>query len=174
MAFAWVILSNANKGFLQRVWHTSASFMTGKSPSTLRPHLMPGFLLISCSWSSPAGGISSQQLAQRSQACQKLLMCFMEDVIADMAGFIPLSAIGKRILSEFACEPFGHFKSSIVGLLGAFSYELSILQVPTLNCPYSLPAIGRQNSTYQGIFQLLDFSELSSTAWICDADYCPH
>ena len=56
-------------------------------------------------------------------------MYFTEDVIADMAGFIPLSVIGERILSEFSSEQFGHFKSSLVSLLGAYSYELSILQV---------------------------------------------
>ena len=70
-----------------------------------------------------------QQKREKQQACQRLLMFFTENVIADMAGFIPLSVIGERILSEFSKEQFGHFKSSLVGLLGAYSYELSILQV---------------------------------------------
>ena len=81
----------------------------------------------------------SQQKLDREEACQKLLMFFTEDVIADMAGFIPLSVIGERILSEFSKEQFGHFKSSLVGLLGAYSYELSILQV-ALSTQNKLPS----------------------------------
>ena len=75
------------------------------------------------------GKITSNRRLERQEACQRLLMFFTEDVIADMAGFIPLSVIGERILSEFSNEQFGHFKSSLVGLLGAYNYELSILQV---------------------------------------------
>ena len=53
----------------------------------------------------------------------------MEDTIQDMAGFIPLTSLGKRLLSDLSDEQFGNFKSSLVGLLGAYNYELSILQV---------------------------------------------
>jgi hypothetical protein len=56
-------------------------------------------------------------------------MFFMEDTIQDMAGFIPLMDLGERLLSDFSNEQFGNFKSSLVGLLGAYNYEISILQV---------------------------------------------
>ena len=46
-----------------------------------------------------------------------------------MAGFIPLTSLGQRLLSDLSNEQFGNFKSSLVGLLGAYNYELSILQV---------------------------------------------
>lgn len=59
---------------------------------------------------------------------QRLLMFFMEDTIQDMAGFIPLVSLGQRLLSDFSHLRFGNFKSSLVGLLGAYNYELSILQ----------------------------------------------
>lgn len=65
----------------------------------------------------------------RNLAVQHLLMVFMEDIIADMAGYVPLAAIADRILSEFAADQLGDFKGSLVGLLAAYNYELSILQV---------------------------------------------
>ena len=63
-------------------------------------------------------------------------MHFMEDIIGGMAGCVPLAAIAERILSEFAADQLGDFKGSLVGLLAAYNYELSILQVyyPTREC----------------------------------------
>ena len=61
-------------------------------------------------------------------------MRFMEDIIADMAGYVPLSIIGGRILEEFASDQFGDFKGSLVGLLAAYNYELSILQAWSFSC----------------------------------------
>lgn len=69
------------------------------------------------------------------QACQRLLMRHLEDIIADMAGFVPLAAIGERILDEFAADSFGDFRGSLTSLLAAYNYELSILQVcSSLQC----------------------------------------
>ena len=55
-------------------------------------------------------------------------MHFLEDIIADWAGAAPLAAIGDRLLHEFAADCFGDFRGSLVGLLAAYNYELSILQ----------------------------------------------
>ena len=66
---------------------------------------------------------------QGAVKAQRLLTFFMEDTIQDMAGFIPLTSLGQRLLSDLSEEHFGNFKSSLVGLLGAYNYELSILQV---------------------------------------------
>ena len=76
---------------------------------------------------------ASEELTPVS-ALQQLLMRFMEDIIADMAGYVPLSIIGGRILKEFASDQFGDFKGSLVGLLAAYNYELSILQARSFSC----------------------------------------
>lgn len=60
-------------------------------------------------------------------AVRHLLMHFTEDIIADMAGFVPLSAIGERVLEEFGADRFGDFRGTLLGLLAAYNYELSIL-----------------------------------------------
>ena len=86
---------------------------------------------------------------------QRLLMGSMEDVIAEMAGYVPLSAIGERILTEFADDCFGDFRGSLVGLLAAYNYELSILQVRSriglsMSCQlHAFPdALTRKMATY--------------------------
>lgn len=86
-----------------------------------------------CNCSNSSAEVSTrhsihQDSLDRREACQRLLLSYTERIIGDMAGFIPLSIIGERILSEFSNEQFGHFKSSLVGLLSAYNYELSILQ----------------------------------------------
>ena len=45
-------------------------------------------------------------------AAQDVLSAFMEDVISEMAGHIPLKAIAERILAAHAADPFGDFKVS--------------------------------------------------------------
>ncbi len=69
-------------------------------------------------------------------------MLFMDQTIQDMAGFIPLMSLGERLLADFSGELVGNFKSSLVGLLGAYNYELGILQVELSN------VAGSQNFPY--------------------------
>ena len=61
----------------------------------------------------------------------------MEEVIAGMAGYVPLKAIGQRILAQYSRQHFGDFRGTLLGLLAAYSYESSILT--TARCP-ALPA----------------------------------
>lgn len=51
----------------------------------------------------------------------------MEEVIAGMAGYIPLKAIGQRILAQYSTQQFGDFRGTLLGLLAAYNYESSIL-----------------------------------------------
>ena len=51
----------------------------------------------------------------------------MEEVISGMAGYIPLKAIGQRILAQYSHQQFGDFRGTLLGLLAAYSYESSIL-----------------------------------------------
>ena len=51
----------------------------------------------------------------------------MEEVISGMAGYIPLKAIGQRILAEYSRQQFGDFRGTLLGLLSAYNYESSIL-----------------------------------------------
>ena len=41
---------------------------------------------------------------------QETVTALMEDVIAHMAGYVPLKAIAERILAAYARDPFGDFK----------------------------------------------------------------
>ena len=65
-------------------------------------------------------------------------MGFMEEVIADMAGHIPLAAIGDRVLREFASDQFGDFK---VGLRAARS-RLSVLKIRKSHPPNQPNVVG--------------------------------
>ncbi|CAL8466179.1 g5715 [Coccomyxa elongata] len=75
----------------------------------------------------PAGEASTEVHKERLLLAQETVTAFMEDVISHMAGYVPLKAIAERILAAYARDPFGDFKGTLVGLLAAFSYELSIL-----------------------------------------------
>lgn len=44
------------------------------------------------------------------RGAQEAITAFMEDVISDMAGYVPLKAIAERILASYASDPFGDFK----------------------------------------------------------------
>lgn len=49
----------------------------------------------------------------RLAAAQDALSAMMEDVIAAMAGYVPLKAIAERILDAYARDPFGDFKARL-------------------------------------------------------------
>eukprot|EP00884_Botryococcus_braunii_P022622 jgi/Botrbrau1/9043/Bobra.0376s0020.2 len=75
---------------------------------------------------SASGGGSSTD--GKFAELQRVLTGLMEGVISHMAGFVPLKAIGERIISEFAAEQFGDFKGTLLGLLSAYSYEFATLE----------------------------------------------
>lgn len=61
----------------------------------------------------------------------------MEEVISGMAGYIPLKAIGQRILAQYTQQQFGDFRGTLLGLLSAYNYESSILT--TARCASCYP-----------------------------------
>ncbi|KAL0030409.1 hypothetical protein WJX79_001821 [Trebouxia sp. C0005] len=65
--------------------------------------------------------------AERLAAIQQVFTGFMEEVISGMAGYIPLKAIGQRILAQYSRQQFGDFRGTLLGLLSAYNYESSIL-----------------------------------------------
>ena len=71
---------------------------------------------------------------------QLLFTGFMEEVISGMAGYIPLKAIGQRILAQYSTQQFGDFRGTLLGLLAAYSYESSILTTAwcASYCPHVL------------------------------------
>lgn len=64
---------------------------------------------------------------ERLAAIQHVFTGFMEEVISGMAGYIPLKAIGQRILAQYSRQQFGDFRGTLLGLLSAYNYESSIL-----------------------------------------------
>ena len=64
---------------------------------------------------------------ERLAALQQVFSGFMEEVISGMAGYIPLKAIGDRILAQYSRQQWGDFRGTLLGLLSAYSYESSIL-----------------------------------------------
>ena len=67
-------------------------------------------------------------------ALQQLFTSFMEEVISGMAGYIPLKAIGQRILAQYTQQQFGDFRGTLLGLLSAYNYESSMLT--TARCAF--------------------------------------
>ncbi|KAK9804391.1 hypothetical protein WJX72_010740 [[Myrmecia] bisecta] len=65
---------------------------------------------------------------ERLASLQHLLTALMEEVISHMAGYVPLKAIGDRIIRQYNRDPFGDFKGTLLGLLAAYNYEFSILK----------------------------------------------
>ena len=43
--------------------------------------------------------------------------------------YIPLHVIGEHLLRQYHAHPYGDFRATILGLLAAYNYEASILQV---------------------------------------------
>ncbi|KAL3136710.1 hypothetical protein ABBQ38_005943 [Trebouxia sp. C0009 RCD-2024] len=76
--------------------------------------------------SQPSTATATTQ-EERWAALQLLFTGFMEEVISGMAGYIPLKAIGQRILAQYSTQQFGDFRGTLLGLLAAYSYESSIL-----------------------------------------------
>eukprot|EP00887_Chlorella_sp_A99_P007106 scaffold2.g7106.t1 len=77
------------------------------------------------------GGPPPPDLAQRRERLlllQGLFTGFMEEVIGAMAGHVPLQRIAHVVIREYGSDPLGNFKSTLLGLLGACAFELSLLR----------------------------------------------
>ncbi|GAB4818305.1 hypothetical protein N2152v2_005351 [Parachlorella kessleri] len=77
-----------------------------------------------------AAGLTEDQehLRQRLLVLQQIFTGFMEEVIRGMAGHVPMKSIAEAIIHQYGSDHFGDFKSTLLGLLGACNFELSILQ----------------------------------------------
>jgi hypothetical protein len=51
----------------------------------------------------------------------------LEEVIARMAGHVPMRAIAEAVLRRYGGDPFGDFRGTLLGLLGACNFELDTL-----------------------------------------------
>lgn len=61
-------------------------------------------------------------------------------ILADLMAHcrcLPLKDIGERMLALYHAHEYGDFKGTIQGLLAAYNYELSILQVIAVLNPCS-------------------------------------
>lgn len=61
--------------------------------------------------SGEAAAAADAQAGARLAGAQACMSAMMEDVIAAMAGHVPLGAIAERILASHARDPFGDFKA---------------------------------------------------------------
>lgn len=82
---------------------------------------------------------------ERLAALQHVLTGWMEEVMAGMAGYVPLQAIGQRILGQYSQQQFGDFRGSLLGLLSAYNYESSMLTTARCSHHSALPCL-RHNS----------------------------
>ena len=71
---------------------------------------------------------------ERLAALQHVLTGWMEEVMGAMAGYVPLQAIGQRILGQYSQQQFGDFRGSLLGLLTAYNYESCMLTTARSAC----------------------------------------
>ena len=84
---------------------------------------------------------------ERLAAIQQVFTGFMEEVISGMAGYIPLKAIGQRILAQYSRQQFGDFRGTLLGLLSAYNYESSILTTARCTSCRNMPCWQLQSCT---------------------------
>ena len=69
--------------------------------------------------------------------------------MAGMAGYVPLQAIGQRILGQYSQQQFGDFRGSLLGLLSAYNYESSMLTTARCSHHSALPCLSQGNPIAQ-------------------------
>ena len=85
--------------------------------------------MCSCLGSEENSELKAKTIDWGKMSSQQVVMRILEDITTDMAVSIPLALIGNWILQEFSSAQFAYFRSSLLGLLAAHSYEHNILQV---------------------------------------------
>lgn len=58
---------------------------------------------------------------------KRLLSRFIQEIVEGMVGYVPLPAIMAKLLSDNGSQEFGDFKLTILGMLGTYGYERTIL-----------------------------------------------
>ena len=64
---------------------------------------------------------------------QRLLVYLIGEIVNGMMGYIPLSVIMDKLLSDNGKHEFGDFKGTILQMLGLYGYEQMILVVVLLS-----------------------------------------
>jgi hypothetical protein len=58
---------------------------------------------------------------------RKVFAHFVGEIIEGMVGYVPLPMIMGKLLSDNGSQEFGDFKATILGMLGTYGYERTIL-----------------------------------------------
>jgi hypothetical protein len=64
----------------------------------------------------------------RLTCLERIFTAFMEEVISQMAGHVPLHSIAAAVLQKYSGDSFGDFRATLSSLLGACNFELAILR----------------------------------------------
>jgi len=67
-------------------------------------------------------------LLHRLTCLERIFTAFMEEVISQMAGHVPLHSIAAAVLHKYSRDSFGDFRATLSSLLGACNFELAILR----------------------------------------------
>ena len=62
------------------------------------------------------------------EALETVFTAFMEDVVSQMAGHVPLQSMAAAVMQKYNGDAFGDFRTTLLSLLGACNFELSILR----------------------------------------------
>ena len=65
---------------------------------------------------------------ERLNALEAVFTSFLEEVIGQMAGHVPLQSIATAVIDEYGKDAFGDFRTTLLSLLGVCNFELSILR----------------------------------------------
>ena len=91
--------------------------------------------------------------------------------MAGMAGYVPLQAIGQRILGQYSQQQFGDFRGSLLGLLSAYNYESSMLTTarcshhPASPCLRHNSPVARIIKVSQPLLHMCDCALCNLDAW---------
>jgi len=76
---------------------------------------------------APTSTNSSSTESSRLSQLQKIFMVFVEDVIGAMTGHVDLQGIATAVLDRHGEDQLGDFRGALLGLLGACSFERTVL-----------------------------------------------
>ena len=68
------------------------------------------------------------EMSSRLNCLERIFTVFMEEVISQMAGHVPLHSIAAAVLHKYNKDSFGDFRATLSSLLGACNFELAILR----------------------------------------------
>jgi Region in Clathrin and VPS len=80
---------------------------------------------------APATSIAAptfSTISDRLRCLERLFTAFMEEVISQMAGHVPLHSIAAAVLHKYSGDSFGDFRATLSSLLAACNFELAILR----------------------------------------------